>query len=224
MHDAPRHGRRLAVFDLDGTIVDSLPDLAAALDRLMAASGRPGFDHATVAAMIGDGAQVLVERACAARGLAFGPALVEAFLAEYGPRAAEATRPFPGIVAALDRLDAAGWRLAVCTNKPEAPARALLAELGLAARFVAVVGGDSVPARKPDPGHLLACVAAGGGDAARAVMVGDHRNDVAAARAAGIACVFASWGYGAGAMAEGAAAVAGAPAALPDLLARLVPG
>lgn len=205
---------RLAVFDLDGTLVDSAPDIHAALDRLMAARGLPGFARREVIAMIGDGVKVLLERALAARGLPFDPAALEAFMADYAANAAAETRAFPGIEAALDTLQAEGWRLAVCTNKPEAAARELLASLGLAARFAALGGGDSFPVRKPDPDHLRATIAAAGGPGRGAVMIGDHRNDVAAARGAGIPCVFVGWGYGTLAMAEGAPVVA-APADLP---------
>ena len=205
---------RLAVFDLDGTLVDSAPDIHAALDRLMAARGLAGFTLAEVTAMIGDGAKVLVDRALAARGRAFDTQALDAFLADYGAAAAVETRPFPGIPDALDALAAQGWRLAVCTNKPEAPARDLLAALGLEHRFAALGGGDSFPTRKPDPAHLLATIAAAGGMGEGAVMIGDHRNDVVAARGAGIPCVFVGWGYGPPAMAEGAPIVA-TPASLP---------
>jgi phosphoglycolate phosphatase len=205
---------RLAVFDLDGTLVDSAPDLHAALDRLMAARGLAPFDRATVIAMIGDGAKVLVERALAARGQPFDQAALDQFLADYGAAAAVETRPFAGIPEALDRLAADGWRLAVCTNKPEAPARELLAALGLAHRFAALGGGDSFPTRKPDPAHLLATIAAAGGLRDGAVMIGDHHNDIRAARGAGIPGLFVSWGYGPPAMAEGAPIIA-RPEALP---------
>jgi phosphoglycolate phosphatase len=205
---------RLAVFDLDGTLVDSAPDLHAALDRLMAARGLAPFDRATVIAMIGDGAKVLVERALAARGQPFDQAALDQFLADYGAAAAVETRPFAGIPEALDRLAADGWRLAVCTNKPEAPARELLAARGRAHRFAALGGGDSFPTRKPDPAHLLATIAAAGGLRDGAVMIGDHHNDIRAARGAGIPGLFVSWGYGPPAMAEGAPIIA-RPEALP---------
>ena len=214
---------RIAVFDLDGTLVDSAPDIHAALDRLVTAEGRPPFTRAEVTGMIGDGVRVLIERAAAARDLPFSEALLAAFTADYTARAAEATVLFPGIAAALDRLATRGWRMAVCTNKPAAATAALLAALGLEGRFAAVGGGDSFPVRKPDPGHLLGTLAAAGGDPARAVMIGDHRNDVLAARGAGLPCLFAGWGYGPPAMAEGAAAVAPSPEALPSLLDELVP-
>ncbi len=209
----------VALFDLDGTLVDSVPDIHAALDRLMARLGRPGFARPEVTAMIGDGVRVLVERALAARGLGFDPAALEGFTADYTARAAERTALFPGIAEALDGLEAAGWRLAICTNKPAAATAALLAALGIGGRFAAVGGGDSFAVRKPDPGHLLATLAAAGGEPGRAAMVGDHRNDVLAARGAGLPCLFAGWGYGAPEMAEGAAAVIGRPEALlPALL------
>jgi phosphoglycolate phosphatase len=213
---------RTAVFDLDGTLVDSAPDLHAALDRMMARLGRPPFARAEVVAMIGDGVRALVERALAARSLPFSEAALEGFSADYTARAAEATRPFPGVAEALARLESAGWRLAVCTNKPAAATAALLEALGLTGRFAAVGGGDSFPVRKPDPGHLRATLDAAGGAPDAAAMIGDHRNDVLAARGAGLPCVFAGWGYGPPAMAEGAAAVARRPEELPGLLERLV--
>jgi phosphoglycolate phosphatase len=212
----------LAVFDLDGTLVDSAPDIHAALDRLMARLGRPPFARAEVVRMIGDGVRVLVERALAARALPFTEAALVGFTADYTDRAAEATAPFPGVPEALAALEAAGWRLAVCTNKPVAATMALLRGLGIEGRFAAIGGGDSFPVRKPDPGHLLGTLAAAGGVPGRAVMIGDHRNDVAAAAGAGVPCVFAGWGYGTPAMAEGAAATAAAPAALPAALAGLL--
>lgn len=204
----------LAVFDLDGTLVDSAPDLHAALDRLMEARGLPPFGRAEVVGMIGDGAKVLVERALAARGLPFDPAALDHFLADYTAHAAVETRAFPGIEAALEAIARAGWRLAVCTNKPVGAARELLGALGLLDRFAAIGGGDSFPVRKPDPAHLLATIAQAGGMGAGAVMIGDHRNDVAAARGAGIPCVFVGWGYGPLAMADGCP-VAASPADLP---------
>lgn len=215
----PRH----VVFDLDGTLVDSAPDIHAALDRLMAAEGRPPFARQEVVAMIGDGVLALVQRAAAARGLPFTEGLLGRFTADYTARAAERTALFPGIAEALDALAAAGWLLAVCTNKPAAATAALLLALGLDGRFAAVGGGDSFPVRKPDPGHLLGTLAAAGGRPERAVMVGDHRNDVQAARGAGLPCVFAGWGYGTPAMAEGAAGTAGTPAELVPMLRHLLP-
>jgi len=214
---------RLAVFDLDGTLVDSAPDIHAALDRLMAAEGRPRFQRPEVTAMIGDGVRALVQRAAAARGLEFSEALLERFTEDYTARAAEATALFPRIAEALAGLQSQGWTLAICTNKPVAATAALLAGLGLAGRFAAVGGGDSFATRKPDPAHLLGTLALAGGDPARAAMIGDHRNDVLAARGAGLPCLFAGWGYGTPDMAEGAAGIAASPAELLPLLGHLLP-
>jgi phosphoglycolate phosphatase len=205
---------RLAVFDLDGTLVDSAPDLHAALDRLMLSRGLQRFARHEVISMIGDGARVLVERALAARGEAFDPAALDAFLEDYTANAAVETRPFAGIAEALDALQRDGWRLAVCTNKPEEAATELLSALGLMPRLQALGGGDRFPVRKPHPGHLLGTIAMAGGVPDESVMIGDHRNDIQAARAAGVRCVFVGWGYGPLAMAEGAPIVA-RPAELP---------
>ncbi|RYI98969.1 MAG: HAD family hydrolase, partial [Acetobacteraceae bacterium] len=204
------------------------PDIHAALDRLMAGRGLPGFTRPEVVGMIGDGVRVLVERALAARGQPFEEAALAGFSADYTARAAEATALFPGIDDVLAGLEAAGWRLAVCTNKPAAATAALLEALGLAGRFAAVGGGDSFPTRKPDPAHVRATLALAGGRPDQAIMIGDHRNDVMAATGAGLPCIFAGWGYGTPAMAEGAAAVAARPeelgTLLPALLARAALG
>lgn len=214
---------RLAVFDLDGTLVDSAPDIHAALDRLALARGLAPYSRAEVTAMIGDGVRVLVERALVARGQAFANAALEAFSADYTAHAVEQTALFAGIAEALAGLEAAGWRLAICTNKPAAATAALLDHLGLGPRFAAVGAGDSFAVKKPNPDHLRATIAAAGGRRERAVMVGDHRNDVMAARGLGVPAVFVRWGYGSAGMAAGAAAQADAPADLPALLDRLLP-
>ena len=216
--------QRTLIFDLDGTLVDSVPDLAAAVNRLMATRSLPGFAAPAITAMVGDGAAALVARAFAAHGHPPDAAALADFLADYGAHAAEASRPYPGVGEGLAILAARGWRLAVCTNKPEAPARSLLAALGLARYFAAVAGGDSFPVRKPDPAHLLGTLAAAGGSLPDALMVGDHHNDMEAARAAGMPAIFAAWGYGTPAMAEAAAAIAAAFTDVPDIAERLLPG
>lgn len=199
---------RTLLLDLDGTLVHSVPDLAAALNRLLAARGLTGLSHAETAAMVGDGVARLVERAFAARGRVADSDTVAEFSADYGAHSAVETAPYPGVAEALRSLAGEGWRLAVCTNKPEQAARTLLAAVGLAPLFAAIGGGDSFATRKPDPAHLLATLEAAGGERAHAVMAGDHANDVTAARGAGLPCIFAAWGYGPMAMAEGAVAVA----------------
>jgi phosphoglycolate phosphatase len=213
---------RTLLLDLDGTLVNSLPDLAAAANRLLRARGLAALSESEVATMVGDGVARLVERAFAARGATPDAGAVAEFSADYLAHAADATRPYPGVTEGLRGLAAEGWRLAVCTNKLERAARALLATLGLAPLFAAIGGGDSFPVRKPDPAHLLATLRAAGGEPAHAVMAGDHANDVAAARGAGLPCVFAAWGYGPPAMAEGAAATASDFAELTVIARRLL--
>lgn len=186
----------LMVFDLDGTLVDSVPDLAAALNRLLASRSLAPFSRPEVARFVGDGARVLLERAFTARGTAPDARALPDFLADYGANAAVETEPYPGVRETLERFAAAGWRMAVCTNKPEAPAHTLLAALGLAPFFAAVGGGDSFPVRKPDPGHLRATIEAAGATPAQAVMAGDHHNDVLSATGLGMPSIFAAWGYG----------------------------
>jgi phosphoglycolate phosphatase len=195
---------RIALFDLDGTLIDSAPDLRAALNRLMAAEGLAPFSLPEVVGFIGDGARVLVERALAARGRPFAAGLLDRFLEDYTAHAAIETYAYPGISALLETLAEEGWRLAVCTNKPEAAAREVLGALGLTRHLAAIGGGDSFPTRKPDPAHLLATLAAAGGEVSQAIMIGDHHNDMAAARGAGVKAIFVSWGYGPPEMAAGA--------------------
>jgi phosphoglycolate phosphatase len=186
--------------DLDGTLVDSLPDLAAAVGELLEGEGRPGLTPAAVAAMVGDGVPKLIERALAATGgVPAEPALaalVARYLPIYEARMTELTRPYPGAIETLRVLKAAGWRLAVCTNKPEAPSRAIVAGLGFEGLFEAVSGGDSLPVKKPDPGHLLGLLEALGAVPGAAVMLGDSANDVQAARAAGLPAIVIAHGYG----------------------------
>ncbi|HEY7578949.1 MAG TPA: HAD-IA family hydrolase [Acetobacteraceae bacterium] len=213
---------RTLLLDLDGTLVHTVPDLTAALNRLARTRGLAGFAEPETANMVGDGVARLVERAFAARCRAPDQDAVADFAADYGRHAAVESRPYPGVAAGLRELAREGWRLGVCTNKPEAAARSLLAALGLAGWFAAIGGGDSYPVRKPDPRHLLATLAAAGGSPGRAIMAGDHANDIAAASGAGIPCIFAAWGYGTPAMAEGATAVARDFADMVRIARRLV--
>jgi phosphoglycolate phosphatase len=203
-----QHVIRTLLLDLDGTLVNTVPDLTAALNRLMWSRELAGFTQPETASMVGDGVARLVERAFAARARRPDAGAVSDFSADYGAHAAVESRPYPGVIAGLRVLIEEGWRLAVCTNKPEAAARSLLTALGLDSCFGTIGGGDSFPVRKPDPRHLLATLEAVGGCHERAVMGGDHANDVAAASGAGVPCIFAAWGYGSPEMAEGAAAVA----------------
>jgi len=199
MHDTAREAPVL-LCDLDGTLVDSLPDLAAAIAELLDQEGRPGLTHEAVAAMVGDGVPKLIERALAATGGVPAKAALAALVARYMPiyeaRLTRLTRPYPGAIETLRALKAAGWRLAVCTNKPEAPSRTIVAELGFEGLFEAVSGGDSLPVKKPDPGHLLGLIEELGAAPGATVMLGDSRNDVQAARAAGLPVIAIAHGYG----------------------------
>jgi phosphoglycolate phosphatase len=215
---------RTLVLDLDGTLVNSVPDLTAALNRLMGSRGLATFQEPEVALMVGDGVPSLIERAFAARARVPDARAIADYAADYAEHAAVQTRPYPGVPQTLCALAKEGWKLAVCTNKPEAAARRLLGALGLDAYFAAIGGGDSFPVRKPDPAHLLATLRAAGGTAELAVMAGDHANDVAAAHGAGVKCIFAAWGYGPIAMAAGAEAIAQDFRAMSDIARRLLDG
>lgn len=218
------------IFDLDGTLVDSAPDLASAINRVLAEEGRRRVALAEVIDMIGDGAPKLVARAFAATGAtpdreSLG-AIHRRFLAYYDTGLAGESRPYPGVEATLALLRAEGWRFSICTNKPSGPADRLLAAVGLAGWFEVVLGPDRADARKPDPAHVRAVLAAvgcnGGINNAPAVMIGDSHNDVAAGQAAGLAAIAVSYGYGRGDVREfGADHVIDNFAALPMALAAL---
>lgn len=189
---------RTILFDLDGTLVDTAPDLAAAMNHVMAAHDRPPLPVDAVRHLVGHGARALIARGFAATGDA-PPDLVEAamplFLQYYAGHIADGSRPFPGVEAALDALAAAGCVLAICTNKPTALAVALIEALGWSSRFAAIVGFDSVPRAKPDAGHVHATLAACGAAAAGAVFVGDSATDLGAARNAGLPILLVSFGF-----------------------------
>lgn len=186
-------------FDLDGTLVDTAPDLIGALNGLLAEEGLPALPLEAARPFIGHGGLRLIERGFRAAGAALDeartPALFERFVSGYLARIADESRPFPGVARALDRLRAQGARLCVCTNKRTDLSLALLNALDLTRRFEAVVGADSAPARKPDPRHLAAAIAAAGGSPKRAVMVGDAATDAGAARGLGAGLVLVSFGY-----------------------------
>jgi len=210
---------RTLLLDLDGTLVDSVPDLVRALNRL---GVMLPFAEEEVAQMVGDGMETLFHRACTLRGVAATPALMANFMAGYQAHAAEASRPYEGVLPTLRRMIVDGWCLAVCTNKPEAMARVVLQGLGFSGLLSAIGGGDSFSVKKPDPRHLLATLQSADGSVEQAVMVGDHANDVAAARGAGIPCIFAAWGYGPVRMAAGASAIAMRFSDVHGLAARLI--
>jgi phosphoglycolate phosphatase len=212
------------LLDLDGTLVDSAPDLAAALNRLAVSRGFAPFTRGEVVGMIGNGARALVRKALEVRGEPFDEPTLDAFVDDYTTHIADESRLYPDVIVTLERFAAEGWRLAVCTNKPVAPSRRLLEALGLSRFMAAVGGGDSFPTRKPDPAHLLATLAAAGGAPAAAVMVGDHANDVGAALGAGVPCIFALWGYGPAEMGAAASARALRFSELPGLASAALHG
>jgi phosphoglycolate phosphatase len=191
--------RNALVFDLDGTLIDSAPDLHRCLNAVLAEQGRAGVSLADIRAMVGDGAAKLVERGFADTGAAVEPAalpeLVQRFLLHYSAGRHALTHAFPGVADTLAALRERGYRLGVCTNKPYGPTMEILETLGLTGYFGAVTGGDSLPVRKPDPGHLLGTLDLLGATAARAVMIGDSANDVAVARAAGVPAIVVRYGY-----------------------------
>ena len=194
----------LLVFDLDGTLVDTAEDLTATLNVILARENVAPVPVAAARPMMGLGGRVLIERGFAAQGRSVSPDRLETlfrdFLAHYEAHIAERSRPYPGVEAALDRFAAAGWRLAVCTNKIEHAARKLLAELGYAQRFAVICGQDTFeaegrPVSKPDPRVLEATIAAAEGNRDRTVMVGDSRTDIATAKAARVPVVAVDFGY-----------------------------
>jgi phosphoglycolate phosphatase len=180
---------RLAVFDLDGTLVDSLDDLHASVSHALRVLGLPPRAREEVRGFVGEGARALVAKAVAPRGELVEPALA-AWRGHYQEHCLDRTRPYPGIEALLA---GAGRPLAVLTNKPGELSRRILAGLGLLPRFAAVVGGDEAP-RKPDPAGLLGIIAKVGATPAETVLVGDSRHDVATALAAGVPVVAVTWG------------------------------
>jgi phosphoglycolate phosphatase len=184
---------RTVVFDLDGTLVDSARDLAAAASELVECYGASPLDVATVVPMVGDGAPVLVRRALAHAGLdPATPGALEAFLAIYDRRLLDHTAPYEGMTEVLAMLTRIG-PLAVLTNKPGRASEEILERLGLRGFFTRVVGGDGPHARKPDPAGLLALLSPTGG---AGVMIGDSPPDAATAHAAGCPFVLAAYGFG----------------------------
>lgn len=182
---------RLAVLDLDGTVVDSLDDLAASVNHALAAVGLPPRSRDEIRTFVGEGARLLLARAVAPRDH-LAEAALAAWRTHYEAHCLDRTRPYPGMEALLA---GAGRALGVHTNKPGALARRILAGLGLLPRLAAVVGGDEAP-RKPDPSGLLEIMARVGASPGETVFVGDSRIDVLTARAAGVAHVAVTWGLG----------------------------
>lgn len=187
------------VFDLDGTLIDTAPDLIETLNVVFTRDGLPPVDYAAARNMIGGGAYRMIESALRFEGRVLADGVVDRmfadFIAYYAAHIADRSQPFPGLDAALDRLAERGCRFAVCTNKLEGLSRLLLEALGLTRRFAAICGQDTFGMQKPDPEILRRTIQAAGGTLQRAVMVGDSGIDIATARAAGVPIVAVDFGY-----------------------------
>jgi phosphoglycolate phosphatase len=186
-------------FDLDGTLVDTAPDLIGTLNVILRREGIAALDIAAARDIIGRGARAMIKRGFEAAGATLDEArvspLFEDFIEIYLGRIAEESRPFDGLIAALDVMEAEGARFVVCTNKRTDLSLALLDALDLTRRFAAVCGADLPPAMKPDARHVLHAIGMAGGDPARAVMVGDSASDANAGKAAAVPVVLVSFGY-----------------------------
>lgn len=214
------------VFDLDGTLIDSLPDVIAALNRLLEEEGRRPVTIDEGRHLIGEGAAPLVSRALAATGSQATDkdlaALVERYLVLYRAVPVEFTTVYPGVVEVLDGLRDANVAMGVCTNKPDGMSRIVLAALGLDSHFASVIGGDVLPVKKPDAGHVFAVLEEMGAAVGTTIFVGDSPTDMSAARNAGLPSVAVSYGYSGVPAAElDADMLIDRFSALPDALASL---
>jgi phosphoglycolate phosphatase len=189
----------LVVFDLDGTLVDTAPDLVAALNVILAREGLPPVDYDEARNMVGGGARLMLERGLTAAGRTLSADAIDGltgdFIDHYAEHIADASQPFPGVEAALDTLAKRGYRLAICTNKLEWLSVRLLDALGLSKRFAAICGADTFGVSKPDPEILHRTIARANGAGTGAVMIGDSLTDIATARAAQIPVIAVDFGY-----------------------------
>ena len=187
------------VFDLDGTLIDTAPDLIGSVNHMLARMGLSPVEAARIRPEISFGARRMLEKALEIHKVTQSEKELDRlhaeYLVHYEENIAVLSRPFPQLVDVLDRLDARGARLAVCTNKWEGLARKLLAQLQLEQRFAAITGRDTFDVFKPDPGHLLGTIERAGGIPGRAVMIGDSDTDIRTAKAARIPVVAVSFGY-----------------------------
>ncbi len=187
------------IFDLDGTMIDTAPDLIEATNQALDAFGVARASVDLIKPVISGGARQMLITGLDAAGASERAvdldAMLAHFLDHYRANIAAQSRPFPGLIPALDDIADKGWRIGVCTNKREANARLLLQKLGLDAYFSAILGSDSVPERKPHPDHLIRTIAQAGGQRSRALMIGDSAPDIDAARAAGVPSIAVRFGY-----------------------------
>jgi phosphoglycolate phosphatase len=189
----------LVIFDLDGTLIDTAPDLIDSLNDTIATADLAPVTFDDLTHLVGQGARVMIKRAFELRKVtlseAEAEALFEHFVGHYHDHMPGKSRPFDGMVACLERLSEAGIRLAVCTNKAEGLAVPLLDKLGLSHHFVAVTGGDTFAVRKPDAAHIFGTIERAGGDPRQSLMVGDSINDILAAKNAKIPSIGVDFGY-----------------------------
>ncbi|MBP1846057.1 phosphoglycolate phosphatase [Rhizobium petrolearium] len=189
----------LVIFDLDGTLIDTAPDLIDSLNHTIAAADLAPVTFDDLTHLVGQGVRVMIRRAFELKKTPLdertADRLFDRFIEHYEEHMPGKSRPYTGVVECLDRLSSAGMRLAVCTNKAGQLAFPLIEKLGLADRFVTMTCGDTFSVRKPDARHILGTIEQAGGDASRSVMIGDSVNDILAARNAGIPSVAVSFGY-----------------------------
>ena len=189
----------LVIFDLDGTLIHTAPDLMASLNHVLDLNGLAPVAFEDMTWLVGQGAKAMIEKAWAHHGHPSSPEQLEnafdAFLVHYAAEMPGKSEPYPGLIDALDRLEADGMKLAVCTNKTEALARRLLDSLGLTARFAAITGGDTFPVKKPHGDHILGTIDMAGAKADNAVMIGDSVNDILAAQNASVPTIAVPFGY-----------------------------
>lgn len=187
------------VFDLDGTLVDTAPDLAAATNHVLGSIGLSAISEADIRPHVGHGALAMITHAAAAHGRTLSERdtydLFEIFLAYYSAHLADSSRPYDDVIATLETLREEGAQLAVCTNKIESHARSLLDALGMMDFFAAITGRDSLGVWKPDPGHLTGTVALAKGNARQCIMIGDSETDIKTAKAAGVPVIAVDFGY-----------------------------
>jgi phosphoglycolate phosphatase len=219
--------KKTIIFDLDGTLVDTAPDLMAALNVVLKQAGHRTLDRAELRSLVGFGVRPLFIRAFEKTGAVLSEEQLlkhgEDFLRHYRDNIANKSRTFPHVVETLDALKSDGFHLGVCTNKPHDLTELLLEKLDLARHFNAVIGAGRTAINKPNPGHILDVVNALGGDAKHSVMVGDSAVDVAAAKAAEIPVIVMSYGYTVTPPDElGADALTGDFSEIPELVAQLM--
>ncbi|MBP1857074.1 HAD family hydrolase [Rhizobium herbae] len=189
----------VVVFDLDGTLVDTAPDLVASLNHAVTQAGLAPVSYEDLTHLVGHGAKAMIERTFTLRGKTLSSGdldwQMKEFVDFYHGSMPGDSIPYPGVIEAMDRLAAAGYTLAVCTNKLEMLAKSLLDGLDLSPRFAAITGGDTFDVRKPDAQHLLSTIRLAGGVPERSVMIGDSLNDILVARNASVRSIGVPFGY-----------------------------